>query len=81
MSKTIRAVFTGGVLKPLQKLDLEEDSEILITITDDTNIPDNEQTTRFKSAMGAWKGTHDPEELLRNIYSDRLAGSRPDPKI
>ena len=81
MPKTIRAVFTGGVLKPMQKLDLEEDSEVLITIADDPNISDSEQTTRFKSAMGAWEGTHDLEELLRNIYSDRLAGSRPEPKI
>ena len=81
MSKTIRAVFTGGVLKPMQKLDLEEDSEVLITIADDPNIPDSEQTIRFKSSMGAWEGTHNPEELLRNIYSDRLAGSRPEPKI
>ncbi len=81
MPKTIKARFTGGVLKPLEKLDLEEDSEILITIDVELNIPDDERATRFKSSMGAWKGTHDPEELLRNIYSDRLIGSRTDPEI
>lgn len=37
--------------------------------------PDDERMRRFRSAMGVWKGTHDPEELLRNIYSDRLIGS------
>ena len=71
MPKTIKARFTGGVLKPLEKLDLEEDSEVLITVGVEPTLPDSDLTKRFKSAMGAWKGTHDPEELLRNIYSDR----------
>ena len=81
MPKTIKARFTGGVLKPLERLDLEEGSEIRVTIEDASVLPDNERSTRFKSAMGAWKGTHDPEELLRNIYSGRLTGSRPERKI
>ena len=81
MPKTIKAKFTGGVLRPLERLDLEEDSEVLVTVDADSTDPDCDQTKRFKSAMGAWKGTHDPEELLRDIYSDRLTGSRPDPKI
>ena len=81
MPKIIKAIFTGGVLKPLERLDLEEYSEILITIDVNPIRLDTDQTTRFKSAMGAWKGTHDPEELLRNIYADRLTGSRPEPKI
>ena len=38
-------------------------------------LSDNERMRRFKSAMGSWKGIHDPEELLRNIYSDRLTDS------
>ena len=81
MLKTIRAKFTGGVLKPLERLDIEEDSEVLITVNFESTFSDSDQTNRFKSAMGAWKGTHDPEELLRSIYSDRLTGSRPEPKI
>ena len=81
MPKTIRAKFTGGVFKPLERFDLEEDSEVLITIDAEPILPDDDRATRFKSAMGAWKGTHDPEELLRNIYSERLTGSRPLPKI
>ena len=82
MLKTIRAKFTGGVLKPLERLDdIEEDSEVLITVDVEPALPNSNETNRFKSALGAWKGTHDPEELLRNIYSDRLTGSRPEPKI
>ena len=81
MPKTIKAKFTGGVLRPLERLDLEEDSEVLVTVDVDSAALDSDQTRRFKSAMGAWKGTHDPKELLGNIYSDRLTGSRSDPKI
>ena len=81
MPKTIKAKFTGGVLKPLERLDLEEDSEVLVTVDVESTLPDSDRAKRFKSAMGAWKGTHDPEDLLQNIYYGRLTGSRPEPKI
>lgn len=81
MPKSIRAKFSGGVLKPLERLDLEEDSEVLITDDVEPTPRGDDRAGRFSSAIGAWKGTHDPEELLRNIYSDRLTGSQPAPKL
>ena len=35
----------------------------------------------FQSALGVWRGTHDPEELIRQIYADRLVNTRPEPRL
>ena len=34
----------------------------------------------LKITAGAWKGTIDAEKLKRDIYSDRLVQTRPEPK-
>ena len=33
--------------------------------------------TPFRTTLEAWQGPHNLDELLRNIYADRLANSRP----
>lgn len=79
MIANVKARFSNGVLTPLEPLDLEEGTEVTVSIEDAVS-PDN-ASRALRAAAGAWKGTHDPEELLRNIYSDRLVSSRPEPKI
>ena len=81
MLKTIRARVVEGALRPVERLELEEGSEIMITLDVEVGGLDDVGSDRFRSAIGAWKGTHDPEELLRNIYSDRLTGSKRDFRI
>ena len=66
MERTIRAKFRNGLIEPLEKLDLEEDKEFLITIRDFLIAEDG-----FKKAMGSWKGTIDYEQLTRDIYESR----------
>ena len=75
MIANVRAMYTNGVLTPLEPLDLEEGKEVTLSI-DDAPRPSGEERRRMtRSAAGRWKGTHDPDELLRSIYSDRLAES------
>ena len=78
MARTIRARVKGGVLEPLEKLDLAENQEVTLTIVSIPSAPDAEA---FQRAAGAWKGTLDAEELIRNIYADRLASTRPAPQL
>ncbi len=78
MSRTIRARVKDGVLHPTEKLDLPENQEVTLTILTITSVPDAEA---FQSAAGAWKGTIDAEELIRNIYADRLVTTRPAPQL
>ena len=79
MAKEIRVRFSKGKIEPLEEVDLEEGEEVRVI------IPDRAKAKRVIAALrataGAWKGTHDPEELKRNIYADRLISTRPEPKL
>ena len=74
MLRIIRAKFTGGALKPLERLDLEEGAEVILSIED---APTSDEVAQaLRTTAGAWKGKHDPEELKRVLHEARLAGSR-----
>jgi predicted DNA-binding antitoxin AbrB/MazE fold protein len=78
MSETIRVRVKGGVLEPLEKLDLPEGKEVLVTI-----IRGSPQGNRdaFRRAFGKWKGTIDADAPIRNIYADRRISTRLEPKL
>ncbi len=79
LAREIRARFSKGKIEPLEEIDLEEGTEVRVI------IPDHPKTggmiAALRATAGAWKGTHDPEELKRNIYADRLISTRPEPKL
>jgi len=75
---TIRARVTNGVLEPLERIDLPEGQEVLVTIMALASSPDFEA---FHNAAGGWKGTVDAEALIQRIYSDRLISSRSEPRL
>jgi predicted DNA-binding antitoxin AbrB/MazE fold protein len=78
MGGTIRARVKGGVLEPLEKLDLPEGKEVLVTVAE---VPAHRNREAFRRAFGSWKGTIDAEKLIRDIYEDRLISTRPEPKL
>ena len=78
MASTIRARVRRGMLEPLEKLDLPEGTEVTVTIVD---LPSAADVEAFRRAAGSWKGLIDAEELIRNIYADRLIATRPEPRL
>ena len=78
MTKTIRARIKKGLLEPLEKVDLPEGREVSVTIFDIPSIDDFEA---FSRSAGGWKDTVDAEDLIRNIYEDRLVSTRSEPKL
>ena len=78
MGKTVKARFSKGLIRPLEKLDLKEGKEIVVTILEILTESDGKL---FNKAAGVWKGTIDAEELIKNIYADRLIQTRPEVKI
>ena len=86
MLKTVKVRFANGVLTPLEPLDLVE-AEYRVTVAtagEEPAVVNPEATAAevaFQSALGAWRGTHDPEELIRQIYADRLVNTRPEPRL
>jgi len=78
MGGTIRAHVKGGVLEPLEKTDLPEGKEVIVTVIGVSEGPDDEA---FLRSAGSWKGLVDTERLIRDIYEDRLISTRPEPKL
>lgn len=78
MGTTIRARFVKGRLEPAAPLDLPEGEEVTITILEILRRKDGDLSRR---AAGAWKGTIAADELIRQIYADRLLSTRPTPTL
>ena len=74
----IKARFSKGVLIPQERFDPEEGRQVVISIADSS--PERTLDV-LRATAGAWKGTHNPETLKQAISSDRLATSRPRPKL
>ena len=76
MAIEIRAKVSKGMIKPLEKLNLEDGKEITIT------IKESPLGDRFEKAMGGWKETIDCEQLIKDIYENRrLSARRPELKL
>ncbi len=82
MGRTIRARFSKGVIEPLERVDIADGREVLVTILLELPPPSPGEGADFRDATaGAWKDSIDCEELKRNIYADRLIPSgRPEVK-
>jgi predicted DNA-binding antitoxin AbrB/MazE fold protein len=78
MAGTIRARMKGGMLEPLETLDLPEGKEVTVTILD---VPSARDVDAFRRSAGGWKGTIDAEELIKNIYADRMISTRSEPRL
>jgi len=78
MGKTVRAKYSNGVIKPLEKVDIEEGKEITITIME---VSSKHKLDAFKKSAGAWKGTIDAKKLIENIYADRFLSTREEPRL
>jgi predicted DNA-binding antitoxin AbrB/MazE fold protein len=78
MGGTIRARVKGGVLEPLEKTDLPEGKEILITVI---GVADDADDKAFLRSAGSWKGLIDADKFIHDIYEDRLLNTREEPKL
>ena len=80
MEKTIKARFSGGVIRPIEELGMEEGKELIITIAEVP--PESDRTLEaLRKSFGGWKGLIDADELKKNIYEDRLINTRNIPKL
>jgi len=82
MGKTIRARVFRGMIEPLEKVDIREGEEIVIRIS---KAPSKGVKKNFsdvlKRTAGGWKDLIDCDELIKNIYADRLITTRPEVKL
>jgi predicted DNA-binding antitoxin AbrB/MazE fold protein len=66
MSTTIKGIYENGIIKPLGKVNVENNAEALIIFLDKAK----EKKSAFFSAAGSWKDV-DTEALKRQIYENR----------
>jgi predicted DNA-binding antitoxin AbrB/MazE fold protein len=82
MGKIIRARFSNGVIKPLEKIDIREGEEIAISILESPIMSGKKSFLEaLKKTAGGWKDLIDCDELKRNIYNDRLVATRPEVRL
>jgi len=78
MATTIKARFSGGVLEPLEKLELMEGQEVTVTIF---SLPLNTGADWLTRTAGGWAGLIDAERLKRDVSESRLVTTRPEPRL
>ena len=79
MVNSVRATYSKGAIVPLEPLDLEEGANLSISIEVESKASRAERGLKaLRATAGSWKGAQDADELVREIYEARLAGSRPE---
>ena len=73
--KTIKARYSKGKIEPLEKLNIEEGKELIVTISD--QLTEVKGKDPLDSTFGGWTELIDAEVLKKNIYTDRAVSSRP----
>ena len=82
MGKTIKARFSKGMIEPLEKVEIREGEVITISILEATSkIEKRNFSEALKKTAGGWESLIDCDELIRNIYNDRLIATRPEVKL
>ena len=79
MIKEVRARYSNGHLELLEKLNIEEGAEVIVTISD--HRKGTGMSAALEATAGAWKDLINCDELKRNIYADRTISTRPIPRL
>ena len=80
MKRRLQAVYTGGVLRPLEALSLEDNQQVTVTITDSTSV--GQDVTGYFSSEEWSEAAHDDvslDEVRRALAT--MAGSLSDAVI
>jgi len=75
--KTIKARYRNGVIEPLEDIDIEDGTEITITVSE----PIADAAEGIKRSFGGWKGLIDADQFLKDIYESRRISTRPEVKL
>ena len=82
IAKTIKAIFSKGVIEPLENIAISDGEEITITIVKFALKTKRKKLQEaLKATAGSWRNLVDAEKLKRNIYHDRLITTRAEIKL
>jgi len=75
---TIKARYSGGILEPLEKLELTEGQEVTLTIF---SLPLGADADFLTRTAGGWAGLIDAERLKHEVNESRMVTTRPEPRL
>lgn len=90
MMQSIRGIYNGKEIKPLEEIYVRPNVRVIITFLDDVS-EDREQTQaiqaeqmdqvktptqKFLEKCGGWEDTRSPDEIIAEIYASRTISER-----
>lgn len=77
MISGVKATYSKGAIVPLEPLDIEEGAELSVSVEVESRTSRAKRGLKaLRTTAGRWKGGHDPDELIRDIYEARLSGTK-----
>jgi len=76
MLTTIKGIYEDGIIKPLEKINAEDKTEVIVIF----DFPKEKKKSIFISAAGSWKDV-DTEALKNKIYESRRTSTRQGVKL
>ena len=70
-----------GLSAPERKLVLDWLDERSVAPDGDAVGPERSKLNALRATVGAWKGSVDGDELIKDIYASRLIDTRPEPRL
>lgn len=75
---SIRGIYDGKKIKPLEKFDVPPDVEVIITFmyqkTENQKIDD--KTTGLLELSGTWEDDRSADEIIKDIYDSRTTSNK-----
>ncbi len=77
MISGVKATYSKGAIVPLKPLDIEEGADLSISVEVEWRTSRAKRGFKaLRATAGRWKGAHDPDELIRDIYQARLSDTK-----
>lgn len=82
---SIRGVYTGNQIKPLENIPVRANVQVIITFLDEEKLETTQQrkknriynsTQIFLDKCQGWEDTRSPEEIINEIYTLRTSSER-----
>ncbi len=81
---SIRGIYTGTEIKPLEDIRVKPNVKVIITFLDDTETDKVEKRDRFSKnptemfleKCDGWQDTRRPDEIIADIYASRTTSDR-----
>jgi hypothetical protein len=76
---SVRGIFDGKQIKPLEKFHVPPNVEVIITFTDRkiTDPSRSDETNGLLELSGTWEDERTTEEIVKEIYDNRTASVHP----